>query len=187
MKAAIWARVSTSDQHTENQLEVLRAWADRRGLEVVTEFVTEDSAWSKAGGNGKGAEFDRTRSDLLNGARLGEYEVVLVWALDRLSRRGIEDTLGTLRQLYDNGSSVWSHQEGWLETSDPHMRELIVSVMAWMAAMESARRSERVKAGLARRRAKGKPMGGAASKRGPDKRKRANPWAPGGSRREAAE
>ena len=36
-KAAIWARVSTEDQHSENQLAKLRAWAERRGLEVAAE------------------------------------------------------------------------------------------------------------------------------------------------------
>jgi DNA invertase Pin-like site-specific DNA recombinase len=187
--AAIWARVSTTEQHTENQLEVLRSWAQRRGLGVVTEYVTEDSAWAGAkAGNGKGGEFDRARAALLNGARLGEYEVVLVWAIDRLSRRGIEDTLATMRQLYEHGADVWSHQEPWLVTTEPHMRELLVSFMAWIAQQESARRSERIKAGLARRRADGKPVGGGASKRGKDKRKRSSEgyieaWQPSGSRR----
>jgi DNA invertase Pin-like site-specific DNA recombinase len=186
--AAIWARVSTTEQHTENQLEVLRAWAQRRGLEVVTEYVTEDSAWAGTkAGNGKGGEFDRARAALLNGARLGEYEVVLVWAIDRLSRRGIEDTLATMRQLYEHGADVWSHQEPWLVTTEPHMRELLVSFMAWIAQQESTRRSERIKAGLARRRAEGKTVGG-RKPGAKDRRKRSTDgyqraWAPDGARR----
>jgi DNA invertase Pin-like site-specific DNA recombinase len=192
MKAAIWARVSTTDQHAENQLEVLRAWAASKGLEVTAEFVTEDSAWQGAKpGNGKGAEFDRQRKELVNGARLGRYDVVLLWAIDRLSRRGIEDTLATMRQLYGHGADLWSHQEGWLQTSEPHMRELLVSFMAWMAAQESQRRSERIKAGLARRKAEGKQVGGRqpGSK---DKKKRATDgytqaWEEGGARRAAQE
>lgn len=157
-RCAIWARVSTLDQFTENQLAVLRAWAAARGLEVAAEFVTEDSAWQD--GNGKGAEFDQARKDLLNGARLGHYKVILVWAIDRLSRKGIEDTLATMRRLYETGADIWSHEEAWLETSDPRMRELLVSFMAWMAQQESDRRSERIKIGLARRRAEGKQVGG---------------------------
>ena len=173
VKAAVWARVSTTEQHTENQLAILRKWAKARGLDVVTEFVTEDSAWAgKKAGNGKGAEFDRARAALLNGARLGDYQVVLTWAIDRLSRRGIEDTLGTLRQLYSFDCDVWSHQEPWLVTTEPHMRELLVSFMAWVAEQESERRSERIKAGLARRRAQGLPVGGAVSHRGKDRRPR---------------
>jgi DNA invertase Pin-like site-specific DNA recombinase len=188
-RAAIWARVSTSDQHAVNQLDQLREWAARRGLDVAegAEFVTEDSAW--ANGNGKGAEFDKARADLINGARLGHYSVILIWAIDRLSRKGIEDTLATMRQLCEHGCDIWSHQEPWLVTSEPRMRELLVSFMAWMAEQESARRSERIKAGLARRRREGLPVGGrkAGAK---DKGRRATDgyraaWAPGGARKVA--
>jgi DNA invertase Pin-like site-specific DNA recombinase len=189
LKAAIWARVSTDDQNTGNQLEQLRAWAERRGLEVVEEFVTEDSAWA-ANGNGKGAEFDRQRNALINGARLGHYQVVLIWALDRLSRRGIEDTLQVLRRLAEHEADVWSLQEDWLRTSDPAMRELLIGIFGWMAGQESKRRSERIKAGLARRKAEGKQVGGrvAGAK---DKRKRSSDgyvaaWSEDGKRREAS-
>jgi DNA invertase Pin-like site-specific DNA recombinase len=167
-KCAIFARVSTTDQHAENQLDELRAWAERRGLAVAAELITEDSAWQN--GNGKGAEFDRKRAELVNGARLGHYSVVLVWALDRLSRKGILDTLGTLTALYDIGAEVWSHQEPWLVTSEPRMRELLVSFMAWMAEQESARRSARVK--LAMQRPEVKARLSARKPRGGDKRKR---------------
>lgn len=192
MKAAIWARVSTDDQHTENQLDQLRAWAERRGLEVVQEFVTEDSAWQGSKpGNGKGAQFDKARNELINGARLGHYQVVLIWALDRLSRRGIEDTLATLRRLAECEADVWSLQEDWLRTSDPRMRELLVGFFGWMAQQESQRRSERIKAGLARRKAEGKQVGGRkpGSK---DRRRRdtdgySKAWEEGGARRAAQE
>jgi DNA invertase Pin-like site-specific DNA recombinase len=159
-KCAIWARVSTTDQHAGNQLAVLRQWAAKRDLQIAAEFATEDSAWagSKAG-NGKGAEFDKSRVALLDGARLGRYDVVLIWAIDRLSRRGPEDTLATLRRLAEYDTDVWSHQESWLRTSTPELRELLVGIFAWLARQESQRRSERIRAGLARRRAEGKPVG----------------------------
>ena len=159
MKAAIWARVSSSDQHAANQLQVLRAWAESRGLEVVVTFETEDSAsvYGQAKGN---AEFERARRALLNGARLGEYKVVLIWALDRLSRLGGEDTLSVLRRFAEYGTDVWSHEEDWLRTSSPDMRELLTGIFGWMAKQESARRSERVKIGMARAKAEGKRIGG---------------------------
>ena len=153
-KCAIWARVSTTEQHTENQDQVLRAWGAEQGLEVAAEFVTEDSAWHN--GNGaKGKKFDKAREDLLAGAEAGRYTVILVWAVDRLSRRGIEDTLATMRRLYEYGCDIWSHEESWLATTEPRMRELLVSFMAWMAEQESARRSARTRAGLEAARAKG--------------------------------
>ncbi len=189
-KCAIWARVSTVDQHTENQVHVLREWAQRRGLDIAAEFTTEDSAWQNGNGT-KGKEFDRTRDELINGARLGSYTVVLVWAVDRLSRRGIEDTLATMRRLYEHGCDIWSHQEPWLVTSEPRMRELLVSFMAWVAEQESARKSERIRAGIVRRKREGKPVGGRVKGAG-DRRKRSSDgykaaWAPGGTLRVARE
>ncbi len=188
-KAAIWARVSTEDQHSENQLAKLRAWAERRGLEVAAEYITEDSAWQN--GNGaKGREFDAARKELLAGAHHGRYSVILVWAIDRLSRRGVEDTLATLRQIYACDCDVWSYDETWLRTASPDMRELLVSLFAWVARMESQRRSERTKAGMARARAQGKQIGGrkAGAK---DKRPRSGDgykqaWSQGGKRRAAS-
>ena len=190
VRAALWARVSTTEQHSQNQTDILHEWAARRGLDLVAEFVTEDSAWQNGNGT-KGKEFDRTRDKLINGARLGHYDVVLVWAVDRLSRRGIEDTLATMRRLYEHGCDIWSHEEPWLVTSEPRMRELLVSIMAWMAEQESARRSERIKAGMARRQREGQPVGGRV-KGSKDRRKRntegyKDAWAPGGKLRVARE
>lgn len=156
---AIWARVSTTEQFSANQLAELRAWAEARGFAVAEEFVTEDSAWD--GHNGaKGKQFDAARAALLEGARRGRYAVVLTWAIDRLSRKGIEDTLATMRRLSESGCTVWSRQESWTEDlKNPHMRELFLAISAWMAKMESDRRSERIKAGLARRKAEGRSVG----------------------------
>jgi putative DNA-invertase from lambdoid prophage Rac len=143
VKAAIWARVSTGDQDTENQLATLRDWATNRGLDVVVEYDTEASGFT-----GKHRQY---LNQALEDARLGKYHVLLCWALDRLGREGVEATLGLLRQFRERGVMVWSLQEGWTETSDPRMAELLGAIYAWMAAEESRRRSERVKAGLERR------------------------------------
>jgi DNA invertase Pin-like site-specific DNA recombinase len=73
--------------------------------------------------------------------------------------------------LRERNVSLVSHQEPWLNGSDA-TSELLAAVAAWVATQESVRRSERIRAGLARRRAEGKPMGGATSKRGKDKQPR---------------
>jgi DNA invertase Pin-like site-specific DNA recombinase len=159
-RCAIWARVSTSDQHAENQLNVLRQWAADLGLDVAAEFITEDSAWEDGLANGKGADFEAQRSEMLAGVRRGKYGVVLIWAIDRLSRKGSEDMIRYLRLLAENGADVRSDQESWLNTSDPMTRELLVGIFATLAKYESTRRSERIKAGLARRKAEGLPVGG---------------------------
>jgi DNA invertase Pin-like site-specific DNA recombinase len=162
VRAAIWARVSTRDQHAVNQVSELRALAASRGYQVAAEIVTEDSAWASAGnGNGsKGKEFDARRTELLEGARLGKYEVILVWGLDRLSRRGAEDMLAYTRKLADTGAKLVSIKDPWAEDlSSPMVRELLLGIFATIARFESERRSDRIKAGLARRKAQGGHVG----------------------------
>lgn len=176
----LWLRVSTKGQDTENQA-VLRKWAADRGLNVVKVYEIKDSAWSRS--NGKGKEFDEARADMLHRARLGEFQVVLIWAIDRLSRRGIRDTIGVLEDFHELGCDVWSHQEDWLTTAGDAW-QLVASTMAWLAQQESKRRSERMKASIATRKAAGKPIGRGSA---PDKKPRNRSgyiatWEEGGAR-----
>ena len=188
VKAAIWARVSTHDQHTENQLAELRAWAADLGVQVVAEYITEDSAWADSANGPKGKEFEARRQEMLQGVRQGKHPVVLAWAIDRLSRKGSEDMQRYLRLLAEAGADVRSKHDPWLNTADPLARELLVGVFATLAKYESQRRSDRIRAGLARRRAEGKPVGrqpGAVDK---GQRRRSGyvaAWEAGGARRHA--
>src|SRR5690348_11365482 len=116
-RAAIWARVSTDDQTTANQLVQLREWAARRGWQIVVEYAITGSAWT-----GK----HRTQlDDAIRAARLGEFDVLLCWSLDRLSREGVEATLSILRKFRQRGVPVISLQEPWTDTADPHLAELL--------------------------------------------------------------
>lgn len=186
--AAIFARVSTLDQAVGNQLPELRQLAAHRGMDVAAEVTVEDSAWGT--GNGKGAAFDARRAELLEGARLGRYGTVLLWSLDRLSRRGAEDMLSYVRRLSEAGVTLVSVKDPWVESlSDPMTRELLLGIFATVARFESERRSERIKAGVARRRAEGKPVGRQAGTRDKKQRRRSGyiaSWEDGGKRREAA-
>lgn len=158
---AIWARVSTREQESANQVTELRQWAARRGFDITAEYILPDNSAFKG-------EQREQLGQALSDARAGRYDILLVWALDRLSREGVEATLGLLRRFREHGAQVWSLRESWTETSDPRLAELLSSLFAWLAAEESRRRSERTKAGLERRRAEGKPVGrqpGAKDKR----------------------
>jgi DNA invertase Pin-like site-specific DNA recombinase len=157
MKVAIWARVSTTEQHAENQLVILREWAERRGDTVVREFVTEDSAWQQ--GAGKGREFDKARAALLLGAHRAQYEAVLIWALDRLSRRGYKDLSSLMGQLRVSGCDVLSHEEPFIHALGP-FGEIVEHMLSWIAEQSSQRSSQRIKAGMARARAEGRQIGG---------------------------
>src|SRR5260370_4942887 len=90
---AIWCRVSKTEQETANHLDELRQWAQRKGFEITHEYVFEVSA---SNGSTKHREM---LGKALTDARLGRFEVMLVWALDRVSREGVEATLATLRRF----------------------------------------------------------------------------------------
>ena len=127
MNAAIWCRVSTDDQSNLNQLGALRSWAERRGLTVVNEYRVEESAWT--------GKHRAALAAAVEDARLGQYEVLLVWALDRLSREGIEATLSTMRHFRERGVRVLSLQEAWTDGPEA-MQELLGAFFAWMAQQE---------------------------------------------------
>lgn len=149
MRAAIYLRVSTKDQSTENQERELRSWAQRLGAEIV--HVYSDTA--------SGARSDRVAlAAVLAGAHRREFDTLLIWALDRLSREGIGATARYLEQLRAAGVHVRSFQESWLNTGGP-VGELLIAIFAWVAKQERARIAERVRAGQARARAQGVRLG----------------------------
>lgn len=78
MRAAIYARVSTTDQNCELQLAELREYANRRGWDIAGEFV--DTRWS--GAKASRPEFDH----LMVEAAKRSFDVVLCWKLDRFGR-----------------------------------------------------------------------------------------------------
>ena len=94
---------------------------------------------------------------------------MLVWALDRLSREGPLAILTIVNRLKNYGVKVLSYQESWTEAPG-ELGELLYALTGWVARMESQRRSERTKAGLARVKAQGKRLGRPPGSK--DKRKR---------------
>lgn len=160
MKTAIYARVSTSEQETDNQVQALRAWAEKQGYEIAEVYRENESAWRE----GHQRELKRLREH----AAKGKFDLVLVWALDRLSREGPLKVLQLVQWFGSHGVKLMSYQEAWTWQDGP-MVELLYSITAWVAKYESERRSERTKAGMERVK---KQHGGRLPARGPDKRKR---------------
>lgn len=161
-RAALLARVSTGEQDTANQVAQLEAWAAQRGLAVVARYCRQESAW-------KGAH--RVLEEVLADARAGRFDVLLVWALDRLSRAGPLATLQLVDRFGRLGVQVLSHQEPWAEASG-ELQDLLLAVVGWIARWESRRRSERTKAGLERARAAGKHLGRPAGSKDRKRRRR---------------
>lgn len=154
-RVAIWHRVSTGHQDASNQARATQQFADHHGYDVATTYAVSDSAWN--GGRDDG-EYRRTLQAALDAAHRGEFSVIIVWALDRITRGGAEDTLRIIRQFRERGCSVVSVQESWLNGT-AEVQDVLVAFAGWLAQQESTRRSERIKDGLARRRAEGKPVG----------------------------
>ena len=154
MKCCVYLRVSTCQQDIENQAIALTQWAEQRDFEVVAIYQEEESAWRSG--------HQRELARLVMDARKRKFRVVLVWALDRLSREGSAAILGIVSKLSRYGVKVLSYQESWTEAPG-ELGELLFAIAGWVARMESQRRSERTKAGLARARAHGKILGGQVS------------------------
>jgi DNA invertase Pin-like site-specific DNA recombinase len=149
---AIYARVSTKDkgQDTENQLIALREYCKRQGWTSVHEYVDHVSA--KRSDNR--AQFQA----LFVAASRREFDVVLVWALDRFSREGVYQTFAHVRNLTSYGVQFESYTEAHFRTTGP-AGELMLAVAAWIAEQERNRISERTKAGIERVRREGKHVG----------------------------
>ena len=147
------ARVSTDRPHEDNQIPDLERLWEHRGWEITRRYEIADASAYKG-------EHRHALQRMLDDAHRGEFSVLVIWAVDRLCRQGIEELLRLIRELRERNVSLVSDQEPWLNGSDA-TTELLAAVAAWVATQESVRRSERIRAGLARRRAQGKPMGGA--------------------------
>ena len=153
-RVAIYARVSTDrkGQDPENQLVQLRAWCDRMGYVVVGEYVDHESG-------SKSADQRQLLARLFTAAARREFDMVLVWALDRFSRKGMASTVVDLQRLSSHGISFHSFTEEHLSTDNELVRNVLLAVLASLAKLERQKISERTKAGLRRARARGKRLG----------------------------
>ncbi len=165
MKAALYLRVSTTEQNVDNQLPALEAYADSRGWQIVEVYQENESAWK----SGHQKELARLLAEIRRGTR--KYDVLLIWALDRLSRGGAAAILNLVDTFKTYNVRVISLQESWTEAPGA-IGEVLYAIAGWVAKMESERRSERTKAGLARVIASGKRLGRPAGSKDGGKRKR---------------
>jgi DNA invertase Pin-like site-specific DNA recombinase len=149
-RVALYARVSTDEQTTENQLRELRAVAERHGWDVVGEYV--DHGISGAKGRKERPQFDR----LLRGINAKDFDVVAAWSVDRLGR-SLQNLVAFLQELQPKRVDLYLQQQG-LDTGTPAGR-MMFQMCGVFAEFERAMIQERVRAGLDRARAKGKTLG----------------------------
>lgn len=149
LKAAIYARVSRKDLNLENQLQKLVPLAEARSFELVETYTEKMSGVKKA---------RPQLHAMMEAARKGEFQVLLIWALDRLGRNQytiIEHVI----ELDRLGIQIVSLQDSWLDTTTGPTRALILPILAWVAQQERERIIERTKAGMDTARGKGKNIG----------------------------
>jgi DNA invertase Pin-like site-specific DNA recombinase len=148
MKTAVYARVSTTGQEVEMQLRELTEYCQRRGWEVVQEYVDVGIS----GGKEKRPELDKLLAD----AHRRYFDVVVVWRFDRFAR-SVSHLLRALENFRSLGIEFVSLSEQ-VDTSTP-TGKMVFTVLGAVAELERSLIAERVRAGLRNARAKGKKLG----------------------------
>lgn len=149
-RVALYLRVSTDAQTTENQERELRLVAERAGWDIVA--VYKDEGISGAKGRDKRPGFDA----LLKAAVRREFQMVAAWSVDRLGR-SLQDLVAFLSEIHGAGLDLYIHQQA-IDTSTPAGKAMF-QMMGVFAEFERAMIRDRVKSGMARAKAKGKRLG----------------------------
>ena len=149
-RVALYARVSTESQTTDNQLVELRLVAERMGWEIVGEFV--DHAISGAKGRDQRPAFDK----LQKGAVRKDFDMVAAWSVDRLGR-SLQHLVEFLGEINASGVDLYLHQQG-INTGTPAGKALF-QMCGVFAEFERSMIKERVVTGIARSRVTGTKSG----------------------------
>ena len=146
-RAAIYLRVSSLDQHPETQRYDLEQMASQRGFEIVHEYVDRIS----------GAKARRPGLDeLMRDARRGQFDIVLVWASDRIAR-SVKHFLEILDELSHLNVEFASFREQ-IDTGGP-LGRAVVTIIGVVAELERNLIIERVRAGMRRAKLEGRHIG----------------------------
>jgi putative DNA-invertase from lambdoid prophage Rac len=147
-RAALYCRVSTTDQSCERQERDLATLAQRAGYEVVGIYKETAS----------GVKLDQAeRQKVMNRAQRREIEVVLVTELSRWGR-STTDLLATLRELEARRVSLVALNGMAFDLSTPHGR-MMATVLAGLAEFERELIQERIRSGLAAAKTRGQRLG----------------------------
>jgi DNA invertase Pin-like site-specific DNA recombinase len=149
-RAAIYARVSTQNhgQDPDLQINEIREYCDRRGWQIVGEYVDEGISGAK--------ESRPALNRLLADARRRRFEVVACYRYDRMAR-SLRFLVNALEEFRSLGIEFVSLHEG-VDTSTPNGR-LVFGIFASIAEFERELIRDRVRSGIRNARAKGKTLG----------------------------
>ena len=149
-QVALYARVSTDGQTTENQLQELRKVAKRNGWEIAKEYV--DHGISGAKGRDQRPAFDEMCKSIVR----KEFDLVMTWSVDRLGR-SLQHLVTFLDELHSKKVDLFLHIQG-IDTTTP-AGKMMFQMLGVFAEFERAMIKGRINAGLARAKAQGKKLG----------------------------
>ena len=151
--AIAYLRVSTDEQTVETQKIAITKWAKDYDYHML--YFFEDPAVS-----GKIPATSRKGfQDLMEFVRLSKVEAVLVYELSRVGRT-FWDTLDAIKVIEEHSPLIsCSPRESFLQTTDPSIRKLMISILTWVAEREREMLVQRTKDGMNRARIAGKEIG----------------------------
>lgn len=149
-RVAIYGRVSTTEQTSDNQINFLQEIVNRNGWELVQTYVDEGISGTK--GRDKRPEFDRLCKDMVR----RKFNRILVWDISRLGR-SLQHLVDFLNDVQSVNCHLYIHQSG-LDTSTPSGR-MMFQMVGVFSEFERSMISERVKLGLKRVKSKGTKLG----------------------------
>lgn len=148
IRCAIYARVSTTDQTTENQLIALRDLAEKNGHQIVAEYIDQ--------GVSGVSKIKDSRSKMLLDAKAKKFSILYVVSIDRLSR-STKDLLDVVEQLNALGITLIFQREA-IDTKSA-MGQFFLTVLSSIAQLERETMIARINQGIARAKSQGKKLG----------------------------
>lgn len=149
-RVAIYSRVSTIDQNSENQTHFLSGIVRQNNWNLIDTYI--DQGISGAKGRDKRPQFDRLCKDMIR----RRFDLVMVWDVSRLGR-SLQHLVEFLNDVQSVGCDLYIHQQG-LDTSTPSGR-MMFQMVGVFSEFERSMISERVRLGLKRVRDSGKKLG----------------------------
>jgi len=149
-RVCIYARVSTSQQTTENQIQALKEVAERAGYQIVKIYSDDGISGSKS------REDRPALNQLMKDAVNRQFEIVMCWSIDRLGR-SVTNLIEIMNELNDLKIDMFFSQQS-IDTQTSSGR-MIFGIFSSLASFEREMIRDRVKAGLDRARKNGVKLG----------------------------
>ena len=151
--AIAYLRVSTEDQTVQNQKIAITKWAKDHNYQMLYFFEDPSVSGKIPATSRKGFQ------DLMEFVSLSKVEAVLVYELSRVGRT-FWDTLDAIKVIEEHSPLIsCSPRESFLQTTDPSIRKLMISILTWVAEREREMLIQRTKDGMNRARIAGKEIG----------------------------